>query len=75
MSTARQAAIAAVTNYKSNGQALDFRQTSTNELFCANVFTDAVMKDRLPKPVYKALQATIKRAASRIPRASPARAT
>jgi glutamine synthetase len=63
VSTARQAAIAAVTNYKSNGQALDFRQTSTNELFCANVFTDAVMKDRLPKPVYKALQATIKRAA------------
>ena len=63
MSTARQAAISAVTNYKSNGQALDFRQTPTSELFCSNVFTDQVMKDRLPKPVYKALQSTIKRGA------------
>ncbi len=63
MSTARQAAIAAVTNYKSNGQALDFRKTPTSELFCSNVFTEHVMKDRLPKPVYKALQNTIKRGA------------
>jgi glutamine synthetase len=61
VSTARQAAIAAVTNYKSNGQALNFRETPTSELFCANVFTEQVMKDRLPKPVYKALQSTIKR--------------
>jgi len=63
LSTARQAAIAAVTNYKSNGQALNFRETPTSELFCANVFTEQVMKDRLPKPVYKALQSTIKRGA------------
>jgi glutamine synthetase len=63
LSTARQAAIAAVTNYKANGQALDFRQTPTSEIFCANVFTDQIMQDRLPKPVYQALQATIKRAA------------
>jgi glutamine synthetase len=61
LSTARQAAISAVTNYTSKGQALDFRKTPTSELFCANVFTDQVMKVRLPKPVYKALQSTMKR--------------
>ncbi len=60
MSSARQAAIAAVTNYKSNGQALNFKETPSSELFAANVFNDAVMKDRLPKSVYKALQRTIK---------------
>jgi glutamine synthetase len=63
LSTARQAAITAVNSYKSNGQALDFRKTPTSELFCSNVFTEQVMKDRLPKPVYKALQNTIKRGA------------
>ena len=61
MNSARQAAIAAVTKYKSNGQALNFQETSTSDLFGANVFSDRVMKDRLPKPVYKALQATIKK--------------
>ncbi len=60
MSSARQAAIAAVTNYKSNGQALNFKETPSSELFASNVFNDAVMKDRLPKSVYKALQRTIK---------------
>ena len=58
--SARQAAIAAVTNYKSNGQAFNFIETSSSELFAQNVFNDRVMKDRLPKSVYKALQRTIK---------------
>ena len=61
MNSARQAAIAAVTNYKSNGQALSFQGTSSSEIFGSNVFSDRVMKDRLPKPVYKALQNTIKK--------------
>ena len=29
------------------------------ELFSSKVFNDDVMKDKLPKPVYKALKATI----------------
>lgn len=62
MNSAREAAIAAVTNYKSNGQALNFKDTPTSELFASNVFTDSVMKDRLPKSIYKALQKTIKTA-------------
>ncbi len=60
MSSARQDAITAVTNYKANGQALNFRDTPSATLFASNVFNDKVMKDRLPKSAYKALQRTIK---------------
>ena len=60
MTSARASAIAAINNYKPNGQAWNFRETPTNEIFGTNVFGDSVMKDRLPKSVYKALQATIK---------------
>jgi glutamine synthetase len=60
MTSARASAIAAINAYKSAGQAWNFRETPTSEIFGANVFSDAVMKDRLPKSVYKALQATIK---------------
>ncbi|NDC53315.1 MAG: glutamine synthetase III, partial [Planctomycetia bacterium] len=60
MTTARSSAIAAINSYKSNGHAWNFRETPTSEIFGANVFNEAVMKDRLPKSVFKALQATIK---------------
>ena len=60
MTIARTSAIAAINSYKSNGQGWNFRETPTSEIFGSNVFSDAVMKDRLPKSVYKALQATIK---------------
>jgi glutamine synthetase len=60
MTTARTNAIAAINNYKPNGSALNFRETPTSEIFGSFVFSDTVMKDRLPKSVYKALQATIK---------------
>ena len=60
MSSARQAAISAVTNYKSSGLAIDAKQHPASEIFACNVFTDSVMKDRLPKLVFKALQKTIK---------------
>jgi len=62
LNSAREAAIAAVTNYKTTGTALNFKETPASELFACNVFTDAVMKDRLPKSVYKALTKTIKTA-------------
>jgi len=60
LSSARQDAITAVTNYKANGQALNFRETPSGTLFASNVFNDRVMRDRLPKSAYKALQRTIK---------------
>ena len=60
MTTARANAISAINNYRANGQAWNFRETPTSEIFGSNVFGDTAMKDRLPKSVYKALQATIK---------------
>ncbi|MBI1247857.1 glutamine synthetase type III [bacterium] len=53
------AAIAAVTNYKPSAPAMNFLETPTQELFCANVFSKSVMKDRLPKPIFKSLMKTI----------------
>ena len=57
--SARQTAISAATNYESNVPPMDFQETPVAELFNANVFSKAVMKKRLPKPVYKALLQTI----------------
>ena len=52
-------AIAAINAYKPMTQQLNFAETPTRELFNANVFSTAVMKDRLPKQVYKSLMRTI----------------
>ncbi len=60
MSTARQDAITAVNMYKSNGAALDFHATPSGALFASNVFSDKVMRERLPKSVYQALTRTIR---------------
>jgi len=57
--TARMAAISAVTNYRPSAPPMNFIETPTQELFGANVFSKVVMKDRLPKPVYKSLLKTI----------------
>ncbi|QDU58794.1 glutamine synthetase III family protein [Aeoliella mucimassa] len=57
--SARRAAISAVTNYKPSSPPMNFRDTSTGDLFNANVFSKSVMKKRLPKPVYKALLRTM----------------
>ena len=59
MSTARQNAIAAVTHYKPAEKPLDFSKTTTAELFGSNVFNDNIMRERLPKAVYKSLRETI----------------
>ncbi|MBE7557171.1 MAG: glutamine synthetase III [Anaerolineales bacterium] len=55
----RLQAIAAVTNYKPNGASLNFAEITTGELFGSNVFSMAVMKERLPKAVFKSLKKTI----------------
>ncbi|HEX4412452.1 MAG TPA: glutamine synthetase III [Lacipirellulaceae bacterium] len=58
-SSARMAAISAVTNYKPISEPLNFIETPTSQIFGCNVFNKAVMKNRLPKQVYKALCKTI----------------
>ncbi len=60
---ARLEAISAVINYQPISDPLDFSETPTGELFGANVFNTAVMKERLPKAVYKSLLSTIEEGA------------
>ena len=52
-------AIAAVTSYKPIEKPLSFSETPSKDLFGVNVFSDAVMRERLPKVVYKAMRRTI----------------
>lgn len=52
-------AIAAINSYAPIKQQLNFAETPTRDLFNANVFSTAVMKERLPKAVYKSVLATI----------------
>ena len=59
MSISRMNAIAAVTNYKPIEKPLNFAETPSKDLFGVNVFSDAVMRERLPKAVYRAVRRTI----------------
>ncbi len=63
MSTARQKAIEAIANTEYDLNQIDFRTTHLKDLFGSNVFNEEVQKARLPKPVFKALQKTIKQGA------------
>jgi glutamine synthetase len=58
-SSARTAAIAAVTGYKPLSPPLNFADTPAQEVFGANVFSKSVMKARLPKPIFASLCKTI----------------
>ena len=58
-STARLEAIRAITNYKSNGAPLNFKELSSKDVYGANVFSLGEMQKRLPKPVFKSLKKTI----------------
>ncbi len=57
--TARLNAISAVINYKPISEPLNFAETPSQEVFAQNVFNLEVMKQRLPKPVYRSLLKTI----------------
>ncbi|HWE39970.1 MAG TPA: glutamine synthetase III [Isosphaeraceae bacterium] len=59
--TARHNAVAAVTAWQSNGYEPIAQDKTAQELFGVNVFSDKVMKERLPDKVYKALRDTIKK--------------
>jgi glutamine synthetase len=56
-------AIAAVTNYKPIEKPLHFSEAPSKDLFGVNVFSDSVMRERLPKAVYKAIRRTIEEGA------------
>src|SRR5205807_1896362 len=63
MSNARQTAIHTIATTEYDLNQLDFRTTHLKDLFGVNVFNEEVQKARLPKPVFKALQKTIKQGA------------
>src|SRR5215207_4770120 len=60
MSNVRHEAIRAIACAKHNLNRVDFKKTHVKDLYGANVFNEEVQKARLPKPIFKALQKTIK---------------
>lgn len=59
--TGRQEAISAVINYKPLVNAIDLEGETSRSLYGTNVFNEKVMRELLPKPVFKTLQKTIER--------------
>ncbi len=58
-SAARLNAISAVNNYKPMFPPLSFAETPAGEIYGSNVFSVKVMKERLPKSVFKSMMKTI----------------
>jgi glutamine synthetase len=62
-SNVRQRAIRAIASAKHQLNRVNFKETHVKDLFGVNVFNEEVQRQRLPKPVFKALQKTIKQGA------------
>ena len=58
-SISRLQAITAASNFKSSATPVTFRETFATELYGTNVFSPAVMKNCLPKSIYKTVMQTI----------------
>ena len=58
-SISRLQAITAASNFKSSATPVTFRESFATELYGTNVFSPAVMKDRLPKSIFKSVMLTI----------------
>lgn len=58
-SAARLNAISAVNTYQSKSPPLNFSETPAGEVYGSNVFSLKVMKERLPKSVYKSVLKTL----------------
>src|SRR5215208_1073572 len=60
MSNLRQEAIRAIATCKHQLNRVDFKTVHVKDLYGTNVFNEEVQRQRLPKPVYRALQNTIR---------------
>jgi len=58
-SISRLRAINAASNFKPSGHPVNFRESFAAELYGSNVFSPAIMKDRLPKTIFKSIIQTI----------------
>ncbi len=56
MNNARHEAIMAVNNYRPPKTPMDFSGTAARDIFGANVFSEQLMRERLPKSVYKSFK-------------------
>src|SRR5690349_5714795 len=56
----RQEAISSIASAKHQLNRVDFRKTHVKDLFGINVFNEEIQRQRLPKPIFKALQQTVK---------------
>jgi glutamine synthetase len=56
----RQSILKAISSARHDLHRVNFREVHVKDLFGADVFSEAVQRERLPKPVFKALQKTIK---------------
>ncbi len=61
--TVRQQAIRAIAEAKYQLNQVDFKTTHIKDLYGTNVFNEEVQRQRLPKPVFRSLQKTIKQGA------------
>lgn len=57
--TGRHGAIQAITGYRPDFAPLNFADIRPTEIFGCNVFNDRVMRERLPRDVYKSLRKTM----------------
>src|SRR6266513_1872164 len=63
MSNVRHEAVKAIACARHNLNRVDFRKTHVKDVYGVNVFNEEVQRQRLPKPIFKALQKTIKQGA------------
>src|SRR5437588_7124801 len=63
-SNVRQQAIQAIVTGKYSLNQVNFKETHIKDLYGINVFNEEVQRQRLPKPIFKALQKTIKQGAT-----------
>src|SRR5215211_4306321 len=75
MSNQRQIALQAVASARHQLEYIDFKDGHIKEVFGAHVFGETVQRERLPKPIFKALQRTIKQGAPLDPSVADAVAT
>src|ERR1700680_2793507 len=60
-SNPRQEAVKAITSTRHRLNYVDFKTTHVKEMFGVNVFSEEVAQARLPKPIFKVLQKTVRK--------------
>ena len=74
-SSLRHAALQAIATTKYALSQINYKDGHIKDLFASRVFSEAVQRERLPKPVFKALQRTIRQGAELDPAIADAVAT